>query len=115
MCFVASAYQFFRIALGNEKKLAREHRITSYLCPNLWENPWCPMDPGMAGYMFVGLGEEIHRFVQPEIHYLFVGVARTNYQLMGRYEARRVEPLTVAEWHTLPENVSESRFKGIIS
>jgi hypothetical protein len=73
------------------------------------------MDPGMAGYMFVGLGEEIHRFVQPEIHYLFVGVARTNYQLMGRYEARRVEPLTVAEWHTLPENVSESIFKGIVS
>jgi hypothetical protein len=59
----------------------------------------------MAGYMFVGLGEEIHKFVEPEVHELFVGVARTNYRLMGRYRAHRVEPLTVEEWMTLPEKV----------
>ncbi|KAG2044716.1 hypothetical protein BDR03DRAFT_937086 [Suillus americanus] len=87
------------------KPLALKFGITSYLCPNLWENPWCPTNPGMAGYMFVGLGEEIHKFVQPEIHELFVGVAKTNYRLMGRYRAHRVEPLTVEEWLTLPEKV----------
>ncbi|KAG1783825.1 hypothetical protein EV702DRAFT_17518 [Suillus placidus] len=90
------------------KRLALRFDIKSYLCPNLWENPWCPTSPGMAGYMFVGLGEEIHKFVQPEVHELFVGVARANYRLMGRYRAHRVEPLTVEEWLTLPEKV---RFK----
>lgn len=87
------------------KPLAVKFGITSYLCPNLWENPWCPTSPGMAGYMFVGLGEEIHKFVQPEVHELFVGIAKTKYRLMGRYRAHRVEPLTVEEWLTLPEKV----------
>ncbi|KAG1826067.1 uncharacterized protein BJ212DRAFT_1475413 [Suillus subaureus] len=87
------------------KPLALKFGITSYLCPNLWENPWCPTSPGMAGYMFVGLGEEIHKFLQPEVHELFVGVAKTNYRLMGRYRVHRVEPLTVEEWLTLPEKV----------
>ncbi|KAG1757446.1 hypothetical protein EDB19DRAFT_38093 [Suillus lakei] len=88
--------------------LAIRFGITSYLCPNLWENPWCPTSPGMAGYMFVGLGDEIQKFVEPEVHELFVGVARTNYRLMGRYQAHRVEPLTVEEWLTLPE---KARYK----
>lgn len=91
--------------IASPKPLALRFGITSYLCPNLWENPWCPTSPGMAGYMFVGLGEEIHKFVEPEVHELFVGVARTNYRLMGRYRAHRVEPLTVEEWMTLPEKV----------
>ncbi|KAG2350490.1 hypothetical protein BDR05DRAFT_26106 [Suillus weaverae] len=91
-----------------QKRLAQRFGISSYICPNLWENPWCPASPGMAGYMFVGLGEEIHKFVQPEVHELFVGVAKANYRLMGRYRAHRVEPLTVEEWLTLPEKV---RFK----
>ncbi|OAX44736.1 hypothetical protein K503DRAFT_1792 [Rhizopogon vinicolor AM-OR11-026] len=78
-----------QIAIGNEKKIARDYGVTSYLCPNVWENSWCPAEPGMAGYMFVGLGDEARRFVQPEIHHLFVGIARTNYQFMGRYEALR--------------------------
>jgi hypothetical protein len=68
----------------------------------------------MAGYMFVGLGEEIHKFVEPEVHELFVGVARTNYRLMGRYRAHRVEPLTVEEWMTLPEKVSILNLKDIL-
>lgn len=68
----------------------------------------------MAGYMFVGLGDD-QKFVRPEIHNLFVGVARAKYRLMGRYEAHRVEPLTIAEWKTLPEKVSESNSKDIIS
>ncbi|KAG2159985.1 uncharacterized protein EDB93DRAFT_1112813 [Suillus bovinus] len=91
--------------IATPKSLALKFGITSYLCPNLWENPWCPTSPGMAGYMFVGLGEEIHYFVQPEVHELFVGVAKTNYRLMGRYQAHRVEPLTVEEWLTLPQKV----------
>src|SRR6267154_3818497 len=107
--FVASAHEIFRI--GFQRALSAKFAITSYICPNIWENPWCPERPGMSGYMFVGLGEEIHRFVQPEVHELFVGLVRTNYKLMGRYEAHRVEPLTVAEWQTLPEKVSESDFK----
>jgi hypothetical protein len=57
----------------------------------------------MARYMFVGLGEEIHKFVQPEVHELFLRVAKANYRLMGWYQAHRVEPLTVEEWLTLPE------------
>lgn len=87
------------------KPLAVKFGITSYLCPNLWENPWCPTSPGMAGYMFVGLGEEIRKFVQPEVHELFVGIAKTKYRLMGRYQAHRVQPLTIEEWLTLPEKV----------
>ncbi|KAG2353981.1 hypothetical protein BDR07DRAFT_1307525 [Suillus spraguei] len=106
---MASAYELFSIAVP--KPLALKFGITSYLCPNLWENPWCPTSPGMAGYMFVGLGEEIHKFVEPEVHELFVGVARTNYRLMGRYRAHRVEPLTVEEWLTLSEKVSVVRSK----
>ncbi|KAG1899097.1 uncharacterized protein F5891DRAFT_415571 [Suillus fuscotomentosus] len=94
--------------IATPKSLALKFGITSYLCPNLWENPWCPTNPGMAGYMFVGLGEEIHNFVQPEVHELFVGVEKTKYRLMGRYRAHRVEPLTVEEWLTLSEKV---RFK----
>ncbi|KAG1755160.1 uncharacterized protein EDB91DRAFT_277238 [Suillus paluster] len=95
------------VKIGCQKTLSKKFGITSYLCPNLWENPWCPTRPGMAGYMFVGLGDEIHRFVRPEdqVHELFVGVAKTNYKLMGRYQAHRVEPLTVAEWQSLPDNV----------
>jgi hypothetical protein len=104
MCLMVSTYELFRIAVP--QPLAVKFGITSYLCPNLWENPWCPASPGMAGYMFVGLGEEIHKFVQPEVHELFVGVAKANYRLMGRYRAHRVEPLTVEEWLTLPEKVS---------
>ncbi|KAG2129886.1 hypothetical protein DEU56DRAFT_486734 [Suillus clintonianus] len=93
------------VSIAMQKPLAVKFGITSYLCPNLWENPWCPTSPGEAGYMFVGLGEEIHRFVKPEVHELFVGLAKTKYILMGRYEAHRVEPLTVDEWLTLPEKV----------
>jgi hypothetical protein len=52
--------------------------------------------------MFIGLGEEIHKFVQPEVHELFVWVAKANCRLMSGYRARRVEPLTVEEWLTLP-------------
>ncbi|KAL4071041.1 hypothetical protein J3A83DRAFT_3345909 [Scleroderma citrinum] len=76
--------------------------MDSYLCPNLWENPWCPKSPGMSGYMFVGLGAETTRFCTPETHHLFVGVARGQYMLMGLYEATRVEPLTTEEWKALP-------------
>jgi hypothetical protein len=54
----------------------------------------------MARYMFVGLGEEIHKFVQPEVHELIV---KANYRLMGWYRAHHVEPLTVEEWLTLLE------------
>ncbi|KAL4069572.1 hypothetical protein J3A83DRAFT_3586736 [Scleroderma citrinum] len=94
--------QVLIVKIANPRPLSAQLGMDSYLCPNLWENPWCPKSPGMSGYMFVGLGAETTRFCTPETHHLFVGVARGQYMLMGLYEATRVEPLTTEEWKALP-------------
>ncbi|KAJ8521457.1 hypothetical protein ONZ45_g1876 [Pleurotus djamor] len=97
----------------SQKALAQRLGITSYLCPNLDLNPWCPTTPGEHGYMFVGLGTEKDTFLKPEVHHLFVGLKKQPKQstrllrYLGQYSVSRVDALSAEEWETLPENVKE--------
>ena len=95
----------------SQTPLAKSRQITSYLCPGLDHNPWCPTTPGQHGYMFVGLGREKDTFLEPEDFNVFVGQLksksseRRKYRYIGVYRAVRVSPLTVDEWNTLSEPV----------
>ena len=95
----------------SQTPLAESRQITSYLCPGLDHNPWCPTAPGQHGYMFVGLGREKDTFLEPEDFNVFVGQLksknseRRKYRYIGVYRAVRVSPLTVDEWNTLSEPV----------
>ncbi|KAF8898617.1 hypothetical protein BD779DRAFT_1484828 [Infundibulicybe gibba] len=93
----------------SQTELAKGRNISSYLCPGIDHNPWCPSTPGQHGFMFVGLGREKATFSQPEVHNLFVGSTKgrrqRRYLYMGMYSALRVEPLNVAEWNSLASNV----------
>ena len=96
---------------NSQTPLAKAREITTYLCPGLDHNPWCPAAPGNHGYMFVGLGREKDTFLEPQNFNVFVGLLknkgsdRRKYRYMGVYCAVRVAPLTVDEWNTLSEFV----------
>ncbi|KAH7931118.1 hypothetical protein BV22DRAFT_30458 [Leucogyrophana mollusca] len=81
--------------------LAKKYAVRRLICPTLKANPWAPEKPGMNGYMFVGLGNEENTFIQPEERILFVGLDEKKFMLAGKYEAKRVAPLTVMEWASL--------------
>ncbi|KAG6820375.1 hypothetical protein H0H93_001346 [Arthromyces matolae] len=89
--------------------LAKTHNISTYLCPALELNPWCPLSPGQHGYMFVGLGQERETFLQPHSGLnIFIGRAQTrskpkDYQYLGVYTALRVAGLNTDEWRSLSE------------
>ncbi|KAF8622237.1 hypothetical protein AX15_007176 [Amanita polypyramis BW_CC] len=95
----------------NQTPLAKARRISTYLCPSLDHNPWCPAVPGEHGYMFVGLGREKDTFLEPQDYNVFVGLfkdkgfERRKYRYVGVYRAVRVSPLNGDEWDTLPETV----------
>ncbi|PCH33814.1 hypothetical protein WOLCODRAFT_62287 [Wolfiporia cocos MD-104 SS10] len=70
-------------------------------------NPWAPTKPGKHGFLQVGLGQDRARFNTPEVRHVFVG-AGGHFKYHGKYEITRVDPLSVAEWNTLPEKVKRS-------
>ncbi|EDR15034.1 uncharacterized protein LACBIDRAFT_300769 [Laccaria bicolor S238N-H82] len=96
---------------ASQTPLAETRNISSYLCPGLDHNPWCPSTPGENGYIFVGLGKEKDTFELPEIHSVFVGLKKTKtkdnrrFRYLGKYIAKRVEPLSPQEWKTLAIHV----------
>lgn len=87
--------------------LAKTQNISTYLCPALELNPWCPTSPGQHGYIFVGLDQERNTFQEPQAGLnLFMGYSRSSsrpkeYQYLGVYTAARVANLYVEEWDTL--------------
>ncbi|PFH54588.1 hypothetical protein AMATHDRAFT_52223 [Amanita thiersii Skay4041] len=97
--------------VNSQTTLAKSKQISTYLCPSLDHNPWCPTTPGQHGYMFVGLGREKDTFLEPQNYHVFVGLLkdvsykRRQYSYVGVYRAVRVQPLTVDEWNTLSESV----------
>ncbi|KAJ7225404.1 hypothetical protein GGX14DRAFT_420327 [Mycena pura] len=97
---------------NSQKPLAVKCGIKKFLCPNLKMNPWCPLQPGQHGFMFVGLGNESETFREPEELNLFLSVPPPSGNLevsyLGLYEAVRVEALTPAEWGTLSSTVQRS-------
>ncbi|GLB36266.1 hypothetical protein LshimejAT787_0305540 [Lyophyllum shimeji] len=101
-------------ATQSRTELAKSHNISTYLCPALELNPWCPTSPGQHGYMFVGLGQERTTFQEPQAGLnLFVGYSRCHgrpkeYRYLGVYTAVRVANLTVGEWNTLSGEVKYS-------
>lgn len=60
----------------------------------------------------MGLGKEKDTFELPEIHSVFVGLKKTKtrdnrrFRYLGKYIAKRVEPLSAQEWKTLAIHVS---------
>lgn len=60
----------------------------------------------------MGLGKEKDTFKLPEKHSVFVGLGKTNtkdnrrFRYLGKYIAKRVEPLSPQEWKTLAIHVS---------
>ena len=92
------------VDVSKRRPLAR-HGISCYLCPNLEQNPWCPTQPGMHGYMFVGLGTDAGTFVKPATRDIFVSIGTKKSRYLGLYEASRVDKLTVNEWTAFPDSV----------
>lgn len=87
------------------KPLGAKYSIGRYLCPNPDHNPWCPIRPGMHGYMFVGLGQEVNEFNVMETRHVFVFTGTNQWRYIGIYEASRVDALTVNEWEPLQDHV----------
>ncbi|KAF5377636.1 hypothetical protein D9615_005298 [Tricholomella constricta] len=93
-------------------EIAKARNISTYLCPALDLNPWCPTSPGQHGYIFVGLGQEHNTFQEPQAGlHVFVGQSRSRsrpkeYQYLGVYTAVRVASLSAEEWHTLSREVA---------
>ncbi|KAH9947973.1 hypothetical protein B0H21DRAFT_778217 [Amylocystis lapponica] len=77
-------------------------------------NPWLPTGPGKHGFMQVGLGREKTAFNTPEIRHVFVGAGK-RLKYCGLYEVSRVDPLSIAEWGSLPEKVRETYVKTTAS
>ncbi|EPQ58929.1 hypothetical protein GLOTRDRAFT_34880, partial [Gloeophyllum trabeum ATCC 11539] len=72
------------------------------------QNPWCPYAPGKDGYMFVGLGGDAVKLVEPEQRALFVNVSedqKSKLFFAGFYEVCKVEDVTLDEWNTIPDYV----------
>ncbi|KZT29455.1 hypothetical protein NEOLEDRAFT_1175141 [Neolentinus lepideus HHB14362 ss-1] len=96
------------IAKGKQKLLSRTLGITGYLCPKLNQNPWCPYAPGRDGYMFVGLGGDAVRLVEPEVRPVFVNVSENHASKLffaGFYDVCKAEELTKEEWNTVPDHI----------
>jgi hypothetical protein len=96
--------------VSKENAISKGRDVHSYLCPGLDHNPWCPTVPGQHGYIFVGLGREASTFSEPETHNVFSGIKKgkdtRRFRYLGKYQAVRVNPLTVAEWQALDLKVS---------
>ncbi|TFK30556.1 hypothetical protein FA15DRAFT_662534 [Coprinopsis marcescibilis] len=105
------------VRVARQGNIAKKTDIHSYLCPSLDHNPWCPTAPGHHGYIFVGLGREKTTFAVPEIHNVFAGLSKTKskdtrrFRYLGKYEAVRVSPLSVAEWNSLDLRVRSTYAK----
>lgn len=101
---------FFRIT-DSATKLALKWNINGFVCPSMDDSPWCPVGPGMHGYMHVGFGRDRNTFNTFETQHVFVGGGRDKcYKYCGKYRLTRVDPLNGAEWLTLPEKASYISF-----
>lgn len=100
--------------VDSQKELSKALDISTYLCPGLEHNPWCPVTPGQHGFMFVGLGRDKDTFLEPHTSLnIFVGLPgqspRTKeYRYLGVYTVVRVNPLNIEEWAHLSKKVSIS-------
>jgi len=97
----------------NQGGADRKSTTISYLCPTLNHHPWCPTLPGQHGYIFVGLGKEKETYKTPVVRNLFVGLPKDQarqrrFRYLGKYRVVRVRSLSLDEWNSLPDDVSEN-------
>ncbi|KAI0360751.1 hypothetical protein OH77DRAFT_1366187, partial [Trametes cingulata] len=64
-------------------------------------NPWLPSGPGRHGLMQLGFGRDLELLQDGDRQHVFVGTGSC-FNYCGEYSIKRVEPLTKAEWDTLP-------------
>lgn len=92
--------------------LAKKHRISSFLCLNSEMSPWLPAGPGRHGFMHMDVGKDMELLQDGDTQHVFVGgLGRSSklqprYMYCGEYRIARQAPLTLAEWKTLPLQVS---------
>ncbi|KAH8115783.1 hypothetical protein DFH11DRAFT_1304953 [Phellopilus nigrolimitatus] len=92
---------------------AEEHGYTHFLFPNLNMNPHAPQFPGAHGLLFrSGMDDEMfaqeegkNALGKGEPHKVIVCLGTKHYIYVGDYEFERPEPLSIAQWEALPENV----------
>ncbi|KZT34176.1 hypothetical protein SISSUDRAFT_309459 [Sistotremastrum suecicum HHB10207 ss-3] len=86
----------------NLKPIAATHAVRQILYASCVGNPGCPRQPGMSGYVNIGLGRDVEQFLKEEIRHLFAGTTanrgKTMYCYMGKYKCRRRHPLPVSKW-----------------
>ncbi|KAF5336827.1 hypothetical protein D9611_003287 [Ephemerocybe angulata] len=104
------------VSVAKQGTLGKKRNITSYLCPGVEHNPWCPTTPGHHGYIFVGLGREKDWFNEPEERNVFVGLKKAGkdmrrFRYLGKYRVVRVHPLVKEEWESLSEHVRNTYAK----
>ncbi|KZS98779.1 hypothetical protein SISNIDRAFT_480387 [Sistotremastrum niveocremeum HHB9708] len=84
------------------KPIAAAHAVRQLLYASCVGNPGCPRQPGMSGYVNIGLGRDVEQFLKEEIRHLFAGTTinrgKTMYCYMGKYKCRRRHPLPVSKW-----------------
>ncbi|EPQ58926.1 hypothetical protein GLOTRDRAFT_119272 [Gloeophyllum trabeum ATCC 11539] len=82
--------------------------ITSYLCPRLDRNPWCPYAPGKDGYIFTASERDLAALAQSKQRALFVNVSHlsttTKLFFAGFYEVCQAEDLSSEEWCTFTDD-----------
>lgn len=94
------------MAEAKGRDVSYEWDVYKYLCPNMENNPWSPLEPGKHGFMQVGLGHDKKTFRRPETRHVFVGIGKpTRLIYCGKYELSRTKRLNAKEWATLSEKV----------
>ncbi|KAI0826698.1 hypothetical protein BC628DRAFT_1373767 [Trametes gibbosa] len=89
-------------------KLAKKHKISSFLCLNMEMSPWLPAGPGRHGFVHADIGKDLELLRDGDTQHVFVGgLGRSSklqprYMYCGEYRIVRQAPLTSAEWNTFP-------------
>lgn len=81
---------------------------TINFCYNMDWNPWGPRSPGGVGIVFIdAIGTTVMKVPNPGPNGLtvFCRVDSNQWMYLGQYRAERMEPLSGAEWATLPKEV----------
>lgn len=89
-----------------DKKVNRGNTIN--FCHNTDWNPWGPRSPGAVGIVFIdAIGTAVTKVPNPGPNGLtvFYRVDSNEWMYLGQYRAERIEPLSGAEWATLPKKV----------
>lgn len=111
--------QPFISPVGKDRPIVNDNSVN--ICYQEKWNPWCPRHTGEHGIIFRSPEGLVPPIPNPEPNgvTLFRATKSAKWLYIGQYRTYRVDPISGAEWKTLPEwvrsAIPSSRFPFLIS